>query len=42
MPEMGAGHDRMNESGMVGRPEFARELGLPLTTFADWAREALG
>ncbi|MFD4637041.1 NmrA family NAD(P)-binding protein [Lentzea sp. NPDC058436] len=42
MPEMGAGHDRMNESGMVGRPEFAREMGLPLTSFADWARERLG
>ncbi|GHH27685.1 NmrA family NAD(P)-binding protein [Lentzea cavernae] len=42
MPEMGAGHDRMNESGMVGRPEYARELGLPLTSFATWAREALG
>ncbi|USX54590.1 NmrA/HSCARG family protein [Lentzea sp. HUAS12] len=42
MPEMGAGHDRMNESGMVGRPEYARELGLELTSFADWAREHLG
>ncbi|GGM76342.1 NmrA family transcriptional regulator [Lentzea pudingi] len=41
MPEMAAGHDRMNETGMAGRPEYARELGLPLTSFAEWAREAL-
>ena len=39
MPEMGADHDRLNETGMAGRPEFARELGLPLTGFADWAGE---
>ncbi|ANZ41707.1 NmrA family protein [Lentzea guizhouensis] len=39
MPEMGAGHDRMNETGMAGRPRFATDLGLPLTSFADWARE---
>ncbi|MET9224433.1 NmrA family NAD(P)-binding protein [Lentzea sp. NPDC003310] len=37
MPEMGAGHDRMNETGMVGRPEFAEALGLRLTSFAEWA-----
>lgn len=41
MPEMGAGHDRMNETGMAGRPEFARELGLPLTSFEAWAQEHL-
>ncbi|MEU7474662.1 NmrA/HSCARG family protein [Lentzea sp. NPDC042327] len=41
MPEMGAGHDRLNETPMVGRPEFARELGLPLTSFAEWARQEL-
>jgi uncharacterized protein YbjT (DUF2867 family) len=39
MPEMGADHDRLNETGMAGRPEHARDLGLPLTGFADWARE---
>ncbi|SDO39070.1 NmrA family NAD(P)-binding protein [Lentzea jiangxiensis] len=41
MPEMGAGHDRMNETGMAGRPEFARALGLPLTSFEEWARQHL-
>ncbi|SEQ92954.1 Uncharacterized conserved protein YbjT, contains NAD(P)-binding and DUF2867 domains [Lentzea xinjiangensis] len=42
MPDMGAGHDRLNTTGMVGRPEFARALGLPLTSFAEWAREHVG
>ncbi|HUQ56995.1 NmrA/HSCARG family protein [Lentzea sp.] len=42
MPEMGAGHDRLNETGMAGRPEYARALGLPLTSFAEWAQEHLG
>ncbi|HEX7303111.1 NmrA family NAD(P)-binding protein [Lentzea sp.] len=41
MPEMGAGHDRLNETGMAGRPEYARELGLPLTGFETWARQHL-
>ncbi|SDF73261.1 Uncharacterized conserved protein YbjT, contains NAD(P)-binding and DUF2867 domains [Lentzea fradiae] len=41
MPEMGAGHDRLNETGMEGRPEYARELGLPLTSFETWARATL-
>ncbi|MCG8927135.1 hypothetical protein [Lentzea sp. CC55] len=41
MPETGAGHDRMNETGMAGRPEFARAPGLPLTSFEEWAREHL-
>ncbi|MDX3659219.1 NmrA/HSCARG family protein [Streptomyces sp. ID05-26A] len=41
LPEMASGHDRLNETGMAGRPEYARELGLPLTGFAEWAREAL-
>lgn len=41
MPEMGAGHQRLNENGMAGRPEYARNMGLPLTGFAEWAREHL-
>lgn len=41
LPETAVGHDRMNKTGMVGRPEFARALGLPLTTFAEWAQEEL-
>jgi uncharacterized protein YbjT (DUF2867 family) len=38
MPEMGAGHDRLNATGMAGRPEYARALGIPLTSFAEWAK----
>ncbi|MDX8141892.1 NmrA family NAD(P)-binding protein [Lentzea sp. BCCO 10_0061] len=41
MPEMGAGHDRLNETGMVGRPSYATALGLPLTSFAQWAAETV-
>ncbi|WP_330275381.1 NmrA/HSCARG family protein [Lentzea sp. NBC_00516] len=41
MPEMGAGHDRLNETGMVGRPSYATALGLPLTSFAEWAAETV-
>lgn len=40
MPVMGAGHDFLN-AGQPARPEFARELGIPLTRFEDWAREHL-
>ncbi|AOS63299.1 hypothetical protein TL08_12425 [Actinoalloteichus hymeniacidonis] len=42
MPQMGATHEWMNVAGMPGRPEFARDLGIPLTGFEDWAREHLG
>ncbi|MFF3852818.1 NmrA/HSCARG family protein [Micromonospora sp. NPDC002575] len=42
MPPMGATHEWMNVVGQPGRPEYARDLGLPLTSFADWAREHLG
>lgn len=41
MPPMGASHEWLNVVGQPGRPEFARELGLPLTGFADWARKHL-
>ncbi len=42
MPPMGVGHEWMNAVGQPGRPQYARDLGLPLTSFADWAREHLG
>lgn len=41
MPPMGASHEWMNIAGQPARPEFARELGLPLTGFETWAREHL-
>ncbi|CAM3812027.1 NmrA/HSCARG family protein [Kibdelosporangium persicum] len=39
MPPMGATLDWMNEAGMPGRPQDARDLGIPLTSFEQWARE---
>lgn len=27
----------LNEIGQPARPEFARELGIPLTAFEEWA-----
>ncbi|WP_214400911.1 NmrA family NAD(P)-binding protein [Pseudonocardia lacus] len=39
MPPMGAGHDWMNVAEQPGRPQYARELGIPLTSFETWARE---
>jgi uncharacterized protein YbjT (DUF2867 family) len=42
MPAMGASHEWMNAVGQPGRPRYARELGLPLTSFDAWAREHLG
>ncbi|GAA3758039.1 NmrA family NAD(P)-binding protein [Streptomyces tremellae] len=41
MPPMGAGHQMMNETGQPARPEFARALGVPLTSFEEWARTRL-
>ena len=38
MPPMGAAHEWMNVAGQPARPEFARELGIPLTSFEQWAR----
>jgi uncharacterized protein YbjT (DUF2867 family) len=39
MPTMGASHEFMNVVGQPGRPEYARDLGIPLTSFEDWAQE---
>ncbi|MFE0172066.1 NmrA family NAD(P)-binding protein [Streptomyces sp. NPDC059002] len=39
MPAMGAGHAWLNVAGQPGRPQYARDLGIPLTSFEEWARE---
>jgi uncharacterized protein YbjT (DUF2867 family) len=39
MPAMGAMHEWMNVAGQPGRPQYARALGLPLTSFDAWAQE---
>ncbi|MEU3416093.1 NmrA/HSCARG family protein [Streptomyces sp. NPDC006658] len=41
MPKWGAGHEWNNVVLQPARPEFAQELGIPLTTFAEWADEQL-
>ncbi|MEE1815134.1 NmrA/HSCARG family protein [Streptomyces sp. SP18ES09] len=41
MPAWGAGHEWNNAVLQPARPEFARELDIPLTTFAAWAAEEL-
>ncbi|MFD9858584.1 NmrA/HSCARG family protein [Streptomyces alboflavus] len=39
MPAMGAHHEWLNVAGQPGRPQYARDLGIPLTSFEDWAQE---
>jgi uncharacterized protein YbjT (DUF2867 family) len=39
MPAMGASHERLNVTGMPARPEYARELGIALTSFDAWAQQ---
>ncbi|MDQ1037069.1 uncharacterized protein YbjT (DUF2867 family) [Streptomyces sp. V3I8] len=41
MPPMGASHDRLNVTGQPARPQYAREFGIPLTTFEEWTRQHL-
>jgi uncharacterized protein YbjT (DUF2867 family) len=41
MPAWGAGHEWNNAVLQPARPEFARALGIPVTTFAEWANEQL-
>jgi uncharacterized protein YbjT (DUF2867 family) len=41
MPAMGAALEWLNVAGQPGRPEYARDLGIPLTTFEQWAHEHL-
>ncbi|RKN12054.1 NmrA family NAD(P)-binding protein [Streptomyces radicis] len=42
MPVVGANHAWLNVAPQPARPRFARDLGIPLTTFDEWAREHLG
>ncbi|MFC5950496.1 hypothetical protein ACFQH9_19690, partial [Pseudonocardia lutea] len=42
MPAMGAGHEWLNVAEQPGRPQYARDLGIPLTSLDTWAREHLG
>jgi uncharacterized protein YbjT (DUF2867 family) len=39
MPAMGASHEKLNATGQPARPRYARELGIPLTSFDTWAQE---
>ncbi|MFJ4831888.1 NmrA family NAD(P)-binding protein [Streptomyces sp. NPDC088747] len=41
MPDMGATHEFMEVVGQPARPEFARALGISLTSFEEWAHEHL-
>jgi len=36
-PWAGTSHERMNVAGQPARPEYARALGIPLTSFEEWA-----
>jgi len=39
LPLAGANHEWLNVAGQRARPEYARDLGIPLTGFETWARE---
>jgi uncharacterized protein YbjT (DUF2867 family) len=39
MPPMGASLEWMNAAGQPARPEFTKELGIPLTSFEEWAHD---
>jgi uncharacterized protein YbjT (DUF2867 family) len=41
MPAMGATHEWLNVAGQPGRPQYARDLGLPLTSFEEWTRQRI-
>jgi uncharacterized protein YbjT (DUF2867 family) len=41
MPGMGASHEWMNVAGQPARPQYARDFGIPLTSFEEWARQNL-
>ncbi|WNZ11670.1 NmrA family NAD(P)-binding protein [Streptomyces sp. 11x1] len=38
MPAMGATHEWLNVAGQPARPQYARDLGIPLTSFEEWAQ----
>ncbi|WP_344591738.1 NmrA/HSCARG family protein [Actinomadura vinacea] len=39
MPAMGASHEWMNTAGQPARPQYAQDLGIPLTSFENWAKK---
>ena len=39
MPAMGASHEWLNVAGQPGCPQYSRDLGIPLTSFEEWAQE---
>ncbi|MFF2940437.1 NmrA family NAD(P)-binding protein [Streptomyces niveus] len=41
MPDMGLGQAQLNEHPQPARPEFARALGIPLTSLEEWAHAHL-
>ncbi|MFE7431960.1 NmrA family NAD(P)-binding protein [Streptomyces tendae] len=41
MPDMGFGQASLNEHPQPALPQFARDLGIPLTPFRNWARTHL-
>ncbi|MGK5533599.1 NmrA family NAD(P)-binding protein [Streptomyces sp. URMC 129] len=41
MPPMAAAHDRLNVVGQPARPQYARNLGIPLTSFEEWTQRHL-
>ncbi|NKY42821.1 NmrA/HSCARG family protein [Nocardia cerradoensis] len=41
MPPMGAALEWLNVAGQPGRPDYATALGIPLTSFEQWARTHL-
>ncbi|HEY3561158.1 MAG TPA: NmrA/HSCARG family protein [Kribbella sp.] len=41
MPPMGASHEWLNAVGQPARPQYARDLGIPLTSFGAWAEQNL-
>ena len=41
MPAMGLAHAALNDHSQPARPEFARNLGLPTTSFQTWVRNHL-
>ncbi|AWS44464.1 NmrA/HSCARG family protein [Streptosporangium sp. 'caverna'] len=41
MPAAGASHERTNVVGQPARPQYAQALGIPLTSFEEWAEKYL-
>ncbi|WP_067691286.1 NmrA/HSCARG family protein [Nocardia jejuensis] len=41
MPPFAAALEWLNVAGQPGRPQYARDLGIPLTTFEEWAQRYL-